>query len=73
MEVSDTGPDGQLSPREIGGQFAEVLDAELGREPGVIEGQADLFEGLAAGGLEGRFLGGVCFAFWTMRKCTEDG
>lgn len=49
MQQRDAGPHGELSFGEAVGERAQVLDAERGRDGGVVDGKADFFPGFAAG------------------------
>ncbi len=49
VEEGDAGADDELGAREAHGQVAEVLDAEGRWELGVVEREADLLPGFAAG------------------------
>lgn len=62
MEEGDAGPHDEIDDGEGERELGEVLDCEWGWECRGVEGETDLLEGFATGGLDGRFLGGVGFA-----------
>ena len=65
MQQRDAGTHDQFGFGKVCRELAEMLHAE-GREDrrlSFIFGEADLLARFAAGGLEGRFLEGVCSAW----------
>lgn len=69
-EEAHAGPDAEFGQGDVGGEFAQVFEAEGGRERGGGEGEADFLVGFAAGGLEGGFGQGVCSAWVSQQKQT---
>ena len=54
-EEGDAWSDAEFGFGEVGGEFAEVFDAETWGQFGVGGGEADFLAGFAAGGGEGGF------------------